>query len=265
MVILTSENTLQNNIFPGLSVGQKIITLQRVPSTNDHLKALLSKSEPVEEGTVIMAVDQYAGRGQQENTWHSEPGKNLTASLLLKPEFLPPSRQFTLNIAVSLAVLQVLGPLLGSEVKVKWPNDMYVGNRKIGGILIENFVQGSRWKYAVVGIGINVNQLTFNKLEGTSCSIKQLLHADYDITQLLSDLCKAVGMQYGLLKSGFADQQRAAYLHQLYRAGEEHPFLIKGIPVTGKIVDVSVEGRLVIDFNGHVTDFGLKEIEFLIG
>ncbi len=212
-----------------------------------------------------MAVNQYAGRGQQHNIWQSEPGKNLTASLLLKPDFLPSGRQFALNIAVSLAVLQVLTPLLGTQVKVKWPNDMYAGDRKIGGILIENIVQGTRWKYAVVGIGINVNQLDFKGLDSKTCSIKQLLHADYDITRLLSDLCRAVEMQYGLLKSGFADRQHAAYLDQLYRAGEAHPFLIKGVPVTGKIVDVSAEGRLVIDFNGHVTDFGFKEIEFLIG
>src|SRR5690606_25093723 len=126
-----------------------------------YLKNELSKSTPLHEGTVIMAVDQYAGKGQQGTVWQSEPGKNLTFSLLLTPFFLSPKHQFRLTVAVSVALVRALATLLGERVAIKWPNDLYVGDRKIGGMLIENILQGPRWKSAIIGIGLNVNQTVF--------------------------------------------------------------------------------------------------------
>src|SRR5690606_4492328 len=105
------------------------------------------------EGTVIMAVDQYAGKGQKGTSWQSEPGKNLTFSLLLTPAFLDPKNQFSLTVAMSLAVARWLESLLRAAVTIKWPNDIYVSDRKIGGILIENILKGNIWKSAIVGIG----------------------------------------------------------------------------------------------------------------
>src|SRR5690554_4486491 len=98
------SNPLQSNHFSGIFIGQKQITLERTESTNDYLKDELSKSTPFIEGTVIMAVDQFRGKGQAGNEWESQKGKNLTASILLKPTFLKPEQQFDLNIAISLSV-----------------------------------------------------------------------------------------------------------------------------------------------------------------
>ncbi|SEM82216.1 BirA family transcriptional regulator, biotin operon repressor / biotin-[acetyl-CoA-carboxylase] ligase [bacterium A37T11] len=255
---------MQSNTFSGLFVGQKIITLQRVDSTNRFLREKLSNFEPVAEGTVIMAVDQYAGRGQQGNAWWSEPGKNLTLSMLLKPGFLHPEAQFDLNRTISVAVCDTLTPLIGDQLSIKWPNDIYAGNLKMGGILIENIVQGNFWKYAVIGIGINVNQTDFKNLSGKSCSIKQLLHADYDLNILLSDLCKAIAERYFLLKEGGISKLREAYLQNLFGLNEYRQFLVDGIMVSGSIRDVNAKGRLIIDFDGHMADFGAKEIGFVI-
>ncbi|MGV3761556.1 biotin--[acetyl-CoA-carboxylase] ligase [Parapedobacter sp.] len=242
-----------------------MITLQRIPSTNDYLKDALSKSTPLPEGTVIMAVDQYGGRGQKGAVWQSEPGKNLTISLLLTPTFLDPKRQFVLTAAISLAVARWLQSLTLVGVKVKWPNDLYIGDRKIGGILIENILNGKVWKSAVVGIGVNVNQVSFPpEIEKQTTSVKQILHRDCQVSELLPDLCRRIEREYMRLKSGSFDAVLADYEQGLYRLNEPHPFLVDGITVSGVLRGVSETGRLQIDFNGHRVDFDIKEIAFVI-
>ncbi|HYH55846.1 MAG TPA: biotin--[acetyl-CoA-carboxylase] ligase, partial [Anseongella sp.] len=137
-------------------------------STNNFAKELVANSGPVPDGTVIMAEGQYGGRGQADNTWLSEPGKNLTFSLILNCEFLPPAEQFCLSMAVSLGVLGTVKRELGKEALIKWPNDIYFGAKKLGGILIENVLMGSLLRSSVTGIGLNVNQTHFPRLEGAT-------------------------------------------------------------------------------------------------
>ena len=176
---------MQNNIISGLFVGQNLVTLKEVDSTNTFLKNILSNSKPVPEGTVIMAEDQFAGRGQRENVWHAEPGKNLTFSILLKPAFIDAQSQFDVTRAASLGVYDALMPLLGHKLKIKWPNDIYYGSKKLGGMLIENILQGSQIKHSVVGIGLNINQEHFPDNAGNATSVKQILHKDYDLKKYI--------------------------------------------------------------------------------
>src|SRR6476659_5800909 len=150
--------TLQNNIFLALFVGQSLVKLHEVDSTNDYLKNLLSNSKPLIEGTVIMAEYQTAGRGQKGNVWKSEKGANLTFSILLRPSFFNVNQQFQFNKAVSLGISDVLIEILGKEAKIKWPNDVYFNNQKLGGILIENTIKGNFLKESIVGIGLNANK-----------------------------------------------------------------------------------------------------------
>ena len=242
-----------------------MITLQRIPSTNDYLKEALSKSTPLPEGTVIMAVDQHDGRGQKGTVWQSEPGKNLTISLLLTPTFLDPKQQFALTAAISLAVARWLESLTHVSVKIKWPNDIYIGDRKIGGILIENILKGKSWKSAVIGIGININQTIFPAgIQYQATSVKQILHKDCQVSELLPDLCKHIEQEYIALKSGRFDTTLADYKQKLYRLNELHPYLVEGINVSGVLRGVTETGRLQIDFNGHLVDFDIKEIAFVI-
>jgi BirA family transcriptional regulator, biotin operon repressor / biotin---[acetyl-CoA-carboxylase] ligase len=187
---------LQNNIFSGLFVGQNFITLKEVDSTNNFLKGLLSNSKPLMEGTVIMAENQYAGRGQQQNGWHAEPGKNLTFSLLLRPHFLPVPDQFDLTRVISLGVFDALCPILGEKLKIKWPNDIYYGDNKLGGMLIENMILGGQIKNSVIGIGVNINQENFPESLSNAISVKQILHGDYDLKTLLSDICRNIEAYY---------------------------------------------------------------------
>jgi BirA family biotin operon repressor/biotin-[acetyl-CoA-carboxylase] ligase len=254
---------LQNNIFSGLFVGQNLITIQHADSTNNLLKDLTSKSKPVPEGTVIMAETQYAGRGQQQNRWHSEPGKNLTFSLLLKPSFLPVSLQFDLTRAVSLGIIDALAPLLVENLKIKWPNDIYYGDKKLGGILIENALQGSRIKNSVIGIGLNINQEIFPLEVPNAISLKQILQRDYDLNSILSEICKNIEAAYLSLRSGRYEAVRNAYRENLFRLNEEKNYRSAGQIFEGRITGVTDEGLLLVNVDGSEKKYNLKEIEFL--
>ncbi len=223
----------------------------------------MSNTKPVSEGTVIMADSQYAGRGQQQNRWHSEPGKNLTFSLLLRPVFLPVTQQFDLTRAVSLGIVNALRPYLGPELKVKWPNDIYYKNAKLGGILIENLLQGAQIKNAIIGIGLNINQEIFPAEAGNPVSMKQILHRDYDLKIILSEICKNIETGYLNLKAGRFETVRKSYLERLYLLNEDKIFKAGGRLLSGKIVDVRTHGPLVLATADGLSEFNQKEIEFL--
>jgi BirA family biotin operon repressor/biotin-[acetyl-CoA-carboxylase] ligase len=255
---------VQNNIFSGLFVGQNFITLKEVDSTNNFLKNLASNSKPVIEGTVIMAENQFAGRGQQQNGWHAKPGKNLTFSILLKPFFLAVTNQFDLTRAVSLGIFETLEPLLGEKLKIKWPNDIYYDNYKIGGMLIENMVQGSQIKNSVIGIGLNINQERFPPHLPMARSLKQILHQDYDLKTLLSDICRNIEAWYLNLKAGEISFVRNSYLSRLYWLNEHKAFKTKSDIFSGIITKVRDNGLLVVQNNkDEELEFNLKEIEFV--
>jgi len=254
---------LQNNIFSALFVGQNLVTIKELDSTNNFLKNLLSNSKPLPEGTVIMAESQYAGRGQQQNKWHSEPGKNLTFSILLTPSFLPVINQFDLTRVVSLGVFDALEPYLGDKLKIKWPNDIYYEDHKLGGILIETHIQGDRIKDAVIGIGLNINQESFLPGAANAISLKQILHKDYDLRTILSEICGHIEAYYLNLKAGKFLFVRNMYLTRLYWLNQVKHFRSNNQVFEGIVRNVKDEGLLVVENNNIQQEFNLKQIEFL--
>jgi BirA family biotin operon repressor/biotin-[acetyl-CoA-carboxylase] ligase len=255
---------LQNNIFSRLFVGQNLITLKEVDSTNTYLKNTLSNSKPLPEGTVIMAERQYAGRGQQQNRWHSSDSKNLTFSLLLNPVFLPVSNQFDLTRVISLGVYNALEPLTGEGLKIKWPNDIYFKDNKLGGILIENVLQGAQIKQSVIGIGLNINEEDFPAWVPNPVSVKQILQRDEDIKAILFDICSHIEAWYLKLKAGRYEEIRRAYLNSLYWLNQKHSFRSNNEVFEGMIKNVKNEGLLVVEDNFETTsEFSFKQIEFL--
>lgn len=254
---------MQNNTFSGLFIGQKLITLNEVNSTNTFLRDALSKSTPLYEGTVILAEKQYAGRGQAGNSWQSEAGKNLTFSILLNPTFLPVERQFHLNKAISLALNDVLNNYTSGNAFIKWPNDSYIGNKKIAGLLIENIVNGNKIKHAIIGIGINVNQEKFSSDIKNVTSFKQALHKDYDLLSLLGEICSTIEVRYLQLKAGKYDELDIAYLNKLYLRDEWAPFKFDGQIQSGKIAGITSNGQLILETIGGLRYFNNKEIEFI--
>ncbi|WP_374948457.1 biotin--[acetyl-CoA-carboxylase] ligase [Mucilaginibacter sp.] len=239
------------------------MSLKEVDSTNNFLKNILSNSKPVPEGTVIMAEDQFAGRGQRENVWYAEPGKNLTFSILLKPNFVDARMQFDVTRVASLGVYDALSPLLGNQLSIKWPNDIYYGDKKLGGMLIENILQGSQIKNSVVGIGLNVNQNNFPDTAGNATSVTQILHKDYELKNLLAEICNHIERYYLSLKAGSVDFVRNTYLSRLYRLNEAKRYESNGEVFTGTIRGVTDNGLLIIDHADGQKHFSLKELVFL--
>jgi len=254
---------LQNNIFSGLFVGQNFVTLKEVDSTNNFLKDLVSNSKPLMEGTVIMAENQFAGRGQQQNGWFTEPGKNLTFSLLLKPHFLDIADQFDLVRVISLGVFDALEPLAGKKLKIKWPNDIYYDDHKLGGILIENLIQAGQIRNSIIGIGINVNQERFPEILPDAISLRQILHQDYDLKTLIAEICRNIEAWYLNLKAAKILNVRNTYLSRLYWLNEKRSFKSQKGIFKGIIKNVKDNGLLIVeDNNQQQVEFSLKQIEF---
>lgn len=255
---------MQNNTFSTLFVGQNLIKLLEVDSTNNFIKDLVSNSEPLTEGTVIMADHQYAGRGQQSNVWHAAPGLNLTFSLYLKPSFLAITKQFLLNMAVSIGIRNALQLFIKDGIKVKWPNDIYHNDRKMGGVLIENILAGSTYKASIIGIGINVNQTLFApELQDRVTSMKGILHEDVNLLALLAEICSQIEKQYLRLKSGNYKELITDYVSGLYKFDTLASYRQNGEVIEGRIIEVTEAGLLVLLINGEKKEYNFKEIEFL--
>jgi BirA family biotin operon repressor/biotin-[acetyl-CoA-carboxylase] ligase len=187
------------------------INLPEVGSTNTWLRENLAS---LPHATVVTATNQTAGRGQRGNSWESAPGKNLTFSLLLRPEGFPAANQFYISEAVALGIAGVLQEMLPDrDVAVKWPNDIYVGDKKICGILIENSLMGTDISHSIAGIGINVNQQQFLSDAPNPVSLYQLTECEYPLEPLLHDV---VGNILNLLNED-PEKLHQAYLDTLYR------------------------------------------------
>lgn len=256
---------MQNNTFSTLFIGQNCIKLSSVDSTNNFLKNLLSNSEPLAEGTVIMADEQFSGRGQQQTQWQSEPGKNLTFSCYLRPIFLNATQQFYLNMAVCLGVYSAFKSLYDVELDIKWPNDIYYKDKKLGGILIENVLQGIQIKQSIIGIGLNINQEQFpTELEVKATSLYQILQTDVQIMPILQELCKQIEVHYFKVKEGKFSWLKKHYLQKLYRFNVASYYRQNEEIVLAKIVDVQENGQLILNLDDRMISVGFKEIEFII-
>jgi len=250
-----------------LFIGKNHITLKSVDSTNNFARQLLSESEPA-EGTLISANEQHAGRGQMGNSWESEAGKNLTVSIILYPNFLEADKQFFLNMAITLGVKDFCEFALGDEIRIKWPNDIYYGDNKLGGILIENSIKGAALSSAIAGIGININQLEFNPALPNPTSFirvkKPQSSEHYDIPALIDYLSSYIEKYYLQLRQLHFNFLDRAYTESLYRYQQTHQFKKGDTLFRGEINGVAKDGKLIIHSNGKELRFGFKEVEFII-
>lgn len=235
-------------------------------STNNYCKLLDLSS--VEEFTVICARQQTAGIGQQGNVWVSEPYKNLTFSLILKPSFLSPIRQFDLTIALSVAVAETIDALLtGLNTKlttqIKWPNDIYVEDNKICGILVTNQLSGNSIISSICGIGLNINQTDFPDWVPNPTSLKLLTGKPYAVDDILAQLLRNIQRTYEELPRPDSTL-RSRYMQRLYRRGLPSSYLYHGAAITATIVDVDPLGHLMLQsYDKKVYSCSMKEIQFL--
>ena len=222
-------------------------------STNSLVKEMLAKGEwPLTEH-YLYAGYQTAGRGQTGNSWESEANKNVLCSILLPPD----KNLYFLNIAVSVAIIR----LLGGQYTIKWPNDIYYNDKKLAGILLENAIVGSEIKYSIAGIGLNVNQTVFVSNAPNPVSLKQITGKEYDIDQLMKDLLETITV---VLKEP-EDVIWSEYKAHLYRREGYWLFEDKNGAFEAHIEDVLPTGEIVLrDKNSQVHQYGFKQIKYIL-
>ena len=238
-----------------------VITIEKVESTQNYLIELSRKTE-LQEGIVINALSQFKGRGQFENKWESEDGKNLTFSLLLQPRFLNPASQFLLTQVLSLAISDYLLTQTDKPVSIKWPNDIYIGKKKICGILVKNQLFGATFENSFCGIGLNVNQEKFPPLPNPT-SLFLETEKQFELNEVLKAVLENIGFRYNQLKSEEIEILQQDYMQRLLYKDIFASYIYKGREIEARIFDVNEFGHLLLEEkNGNTICCELKEISF---
>jgi BirA family biotin operon repressor/biotin-[acetyl-CoA-carboxylase] ligase len=246
-----------------------IIRVATAASTNRLLQEWIEtrKLTPPTEGTLLTAETQTAGRGQEGTHWEAEPKKNITASLLLYPTFLPLTQAFLLSEAIALGVKETLDDAaapLPAPFTIKWPNDIYCENKKIAGILIENNLTTQQIDRSIIGIGLNVNQETFTSDAPNPTSLKRLLGTTLPLDKLTNQLHRNLMQWYQILKEKQFEKITTAYHSALYRRSGFHPYRDRQGLFTAQIQSVSHDGHLhLITDQGEKRKYAFKEVAFV--
>ena len=237
-----------------------IYHLDITASTNDD-----ARDEKYREGDVVWADFQTAGRGQRGHLWHSRKGENLTFSAVLEPTFVPIAEQFSVSEVVALSLVDMLSEY-GIEAKIKWTNDIYVGDRKLVGILIEHSLSSNALRRTIVGVGINVNQREFDPSIPNPVSMAQLLDRELDAEEVLQCFLKHLQRNYESLREGTKEELHDRYNALLYRKNEYYTYALpSGEKFRAKILGTAPSGALRLeDDKGKTKDYLFKEIEFVI-
>lgn len=251
----------------------RMLELDEIDSTNNFLRHLDTPDDY--QMTLVTAEYQTAGRGADTNRWESAKGENLLLSLRVKPANLPVSRMFVLSETTALAISDVLGAFLsltspkgGRGVCIKWPNDIYYGDSKVAGILIENDLQGSRVQRSTIGIGINVNQRRFLSDAPNPRSLADIVGHDVERRLVLEQFMERFTHLFGQIEDGrpeALDALHENYKNHLYRFGEEHTYSDKDGTFRATLTDVEPSGHLILrDTNGSLRRYAFKEVKWEI-
>jgi BirA family biotin operon repressor/biotin-[acetyl-CoA-carboxylase] ligase len=240
----------------------KLIKLDAIDSTNDFLKAL-SSSQILANFTVVTAENQLKGRGQMGAGWNSEPSKNLIMSVLISDFISDVNQIFTINLVVSVSIIQALEDFSIPELSIKWPNDIMSRNKKVGGILIENTIKSNGNINSIMGLGLNVNQMNFEHLPNAS-SLALICDTTFKKEEILLQIIER-------LKQNIRDWNQNAdlitneYTNKLFKKGIPMPFedqnkqnfmgIIQGVSTIGKL-------KILLE-DDSFSEFDLKEIRML--
>lgn len=258
--------------------NMKILRFEEIASTNKFMYEMMSDGCDV-AGAVVVAGHQTAGRGMGVNRWESEPGENLLFSIALNVSFLKADEQFKISQAVAVAILNVIDKNIGDAVtsarpshqpqtvtSIKWPNDIYVGSKKLAGMLIQNTISGMMMQTTIIGIGLNVNQLKFSKDIPNPVSLKMLTGNGFDLESLLDELIVSIKNAVEELRTEQGKERiDTAYRNSLFRCGEWAEYDYKGEIKTMIVNGYDKYGRLCLsDKNGHEVVCDIKEIRFIL-
>ncbi len=237
-----------------------MIILDTVDSTNNYAMGLIQKRETINE-IAIFAHEQSNGKGRRGKKWKSDKGENVMMSVIAQMQWLPVSRQFELSVAVALSCFDLFRKYIFTSLFIKWPNDIFINDSKAGGILIENRFKGKIWQWAVIGMGLNINQEQFDESIFTATSLKKETGKNYEVIKLAGELHELVLKRIEELKSGNFNKMLEEYNKHLF-ARDKLIKLKKGARVfETKIIAVSSSGELITK-DSEERRFIFDEVEF---
>lgn len=252
-------------------LGLPFIELQSVDSTNNYARlqirpsGLPDRQAPGTHGMAIFAHEQLAGKGQRGRYWEAEKDANIALSLLINPNGLTPSGQFSLSACVAVAVAGFFRKYAGDQTRIKWPNDLYWQDRKAGGILIENIISGNGdWNWAIVGIGVNINQVFFSAGLPNPVSLKQITGQSFDPCILARELCSFLDAAYRRLCTDGFPVIYQEYLSLLYKSGQPVKLKKENRVFEALVKGVTPDGRLQVQ-HAIEEEFNFGEVEWIIG
>ncbi len=235
--------------------------LDSTPSTNQYLSEL----PPIHFtgcGKAVATFVQTSGKGQRGNTWLSEPGKNIHYSLMYSPVGIPSHNQFIISQAVSLTVKSILSEYTGG-ITIKWPNDLFWKNKKLGGILIEHQLKGSFVEQSIIGIGLNINQSAFPSEIPDAVSLRTITGNDYNLAELTNKLHQALCKELDGLNMEQSEDIQRFYINNLYRRDGFHPYTDKDGPFVARICGIGAQGDLLLEReDGSVNHYLFKEVQY---
>ena len=240
----------------------QLIKLNATDSTNNYLKQLILE-RTLDDFSVVVANHQTNGRGQRGSSWLSEKDKNLTFSVLKRNISIVANQQFLLNILVSLSIVKTLEGFNIPKLAIKWPNDILSDHHKISGILIENLIKNKQIEYAIIGIGLNVNQVKFEGLSKVS-SLKNIMPLAVDKDELLTKIIDKLKMYFKLYSENGSEFLNSEYESYLFRKDKPSTFSSHDNSLfTGIIRGVSASGKLCVQMEDFNKEFDLKELKLM--
>ena len=242
-------------------IGTPFIELLTVESTNNYAMAM-ARAAMAQQGTAVFTHEQTKGKGQRNKTWASQKNMNIAMSVVIEPEWIAASDIFLLSMMAAVAVREFINQYTFNDVKIKWANDIYWGDRKAAGILIENLWKGNECRFSIVGIGININQTRFDELDWKAVSLKQITGKNFEPVVLAKELCKILEQKYQLLQQSsktIVDE----YKSYLYKLNEPVKFKKQNNVFEATIKDVNINGELIVQ---HAAEekFSVGEVEWMI-
>lgn len=242
-------------------IGKRFTELLSVDSTNNYAMQQV-QNNTAKHGDVYFAHEQTSGKGQFNRQWLSAKGKNIILSMILSTSNLLLYQQFLLNMVCSLAVVALFNKYTTEKIKIKWPNDVYCGDRKAAGILIENVIRGKNWQFAVAGFGININQTEFSEAIKSPTSLKAITGLHYDTLTLAKEFCGLFEKQLQALYQNNKEEILNDYNAHLYKLNETVTLKHKHKIFSAEIISADEFGNIIIN-DGDVKTFRTGELEWL--
>ena len=239
---------------------KNFIILETVDSTNNYAMGIVQKGV-ANSGDAVFALEQTAGRGRRGKSWESRKGENIVLTVISEMQWLPVLSQFHLSVAVAVACHDFLSGYVENDIKIKWPNDIFINDRKAGGILIENVIKGHIWQWAIMGIGLNVNQEEFETGNLRAISLKQIIGKSFNARSLARELHEDVLVKISELKNGEYNKLLETYNKNLFARNKKVKLKKGNIIFETTVERVSPSGELVTKDVMERT-FGFDEIEW---